>query len=611
MTAIAPPETLSPQQIESRRILKAAPVNLRRDLYQFIRFVQTSGITRSHRENLIPKTVARRLAKLLSYPEEAKMVEQEGCGYWSDFISRLALEMELVSFATKGVYQGYSSSEPVFPDNDISAEEKEWKAYLNKSACQKEKAILDGVLRIVRNEFFHEGTLVKLNVFDTWGCGIGPASRMQLPQIRRRLLELLSGLEAEKWHDMRDTVRWLQQLAPATILDPATRDPAQKPRPPLQDWEWANQGKTAERRTPPPALRYEDIYSNFRECDPKDLDHGYFPHNKARQLTSRSPEVFHHVEGRYFEWFLREVPYLAGFVELAYRNEDDSHGKDIVPPLEQLYAFRLTPRFFQVMNSDPVLDRVNLNVLPNYEIVIDAPSYPDRHLEVLSPYTVFLEEDGPIHRLRLDRKKVVETAAANPRAKPADQVLREFSGKPLPGNVASELESWTGHAEKLTIYEGMGLLELRGDEAHRRQILSDLGNLAQESAHGKWVVVSKPAQAFDILEGNSRVPIRIAHPELHFSSQAGTLGHCAAPAASAQRPVPARPRPVKASLHQEDLVGYRCSHPALLAALHEALQGETSLCMMAGEDLLIVSASTLPKLRAALRRLSDRFEVDG
>ena len=63
-------------------------------------------------------------------------------------------------------------------------------------------------------------------------------------------------------------------------------------------------------------------------------------------------------------------------------------------------------------------------------------------------------------------------------------------------------------------------------------------------------------------------------------------------------------------LESEDLVGLRASEPALLEALHEAFHPHAKFCLLAGADLLVLSSADLPRMRAALRRLSERFEVD-
>ncbi len=44
----------SEMDLKGAKIVPARPVNLRRDLYQFVAYVQSNGLTRTYRENSIP-----------------------------------------------------------------------------------------------------------------------------------------------------------------------------------------------------------------------------------------------------------------------------------------------------------------------------------------------------------------------------------------------------------------------------------------------------------------------------------------------------------------------------------------------------------------------------
>ena len=68
---------------------------------------------------MLSKADAKRLAKLLSDPQAAEEVEAHGISCWVDYIDDLALELGFVTYDTQGVYAGYTSSEPSFPDNYI------------------------------------------------------------------------------------------------------------------------------------------------------------------------------------------------------------------------------------------------------------------------------------------------------------------------------------------------------------------------------------------------------------------------------------------------------------------------------------------------------------
>jgi hypothetical protein len=622
MTAAAGPSRLAEPEVARLVRVPAGEVDLRRDLYQFIAYVRRQGLTRTVRENAIPKSAARALAKLLSREAEAAAVEQEGAGDWSDFVSWRALELGLVKFDTKGEYRGYSSTEPSFVDNQVHLVETAWLAYLAKTPCQKEWALLEKLLELPGNEFFSTPTLLASEGFSSWGCARGPASRMKLPKLRRTLLALLAGLEPGVWYEMSSFVDWLRETQPRLILDPATLEPDDESRRRLQQWEWEVQNRKHQAKylqakpgplPPKPELELEDLYSNFREYPASERYHD----GDGKRPEANTQAGYQRVEGRYLERFLSELPYVAGFVELAFRPPTDSHGLNVSPPFERLVAFRLTPRFFQVWNRTEELDRVSVRVLPNFEVLVEAPSYPERQLESLEPYTVLLQEDGPIHRLRLDRKKLVAHAALTG-TRPAAEVLTRLTGGPLPGNVASELASWSGHAEKLTFYEGLGLLELPADKSERELIRSSVAPWTVDEGPDGFLLLRKPDEVFPGLEQGGCVPVRVSHPAETFRSCPGRLGSSRAGSPAASRAgaakgkggLPGKLAPLRVTLELEDLAGYRCPELGLLEALHEALKDESTNLLLPKERLLLVSSSAMPKVRALLKRLSDRYTVE-
>ncbi|MBI4861138.1 MAG: hypothetical protein HY815_12905 [Candidatus Riflebacteria bacterium] len=611
---MSPPIELSrfPESELSRLdVLPAQPVDLRRDLHLFVEYVRERGLTRSFRDNSIPKTDARRLAKLLSYQDEATTVEQQGGGHWSDFVSRVALRLGLVKFDTKGQYMGESSREPSFPDNAIEVNEKAWGEYLAKTPLEKEHLILDSLIRHGENEFFVSATLLDGASFGHWGCATGPASRMKLPRIRRELLTLLSGLGPDIWYPMADLVALVRRTAPTLILDPTTREPNSESTRRLRDWEWQRKYHGSKKQGPRPEVTLEDLYTNFSEHDAKDR----WNSKKTIQITTAMPDAFERVEGRYLESFLGEIPYLTGFVSLAYRKESDRHGTQTSPPRDRLRAFRLTRRFFQMFRREPDFDRVKVTVLPNFEVVVEAVSYPDATVAGLRASCVLLQEDGPIHRFRLDRKRVMETVAAGGTADVAE-ALSAMTGAPLPQNVASELASWAGRGQTVTIYENLGLLEVRGDPAGRGPLLERIRKWVADDRIDRFALVREPDRVFGALDEAGLVPVSLSHPESTFSArETGAPGvplvvpAGAPPGKAKSAPEAAPPRRVR--LETLDLVGYRSPDASFLSALAQALEGEVTPLTLADDGkLLIVPAVALPKVRAALRRLSDRYHVE-
>jgi len=438
VTALTP---LPASALEGLELHPASAVDLRRDLYLFVDFVRREGLKRAHRSNGIPKGPALKLAKLLSWSGELDAIARDGEGDWSDYVSRVARDLGLVSFDVKGSYAGYSSHEPTFPDNHVTVDENHFTDWLASTPRKKERAILDALVETEPSEFFHWPQCFRWEPrFDTFGSATGPHARMQFPPVRKRLLELLAALPTGEWLPMEALIQHVKTTASAAILSPdLKRRPANKPTP------------GAHRPARQVGPEDDDLYQNFRENS--HMSYG------STAMTEATPNVYERVEGRYLQYFLQGVPYLCGFVDLALVKLGARSHTDPLP-LERVRAFRLTPRLAQVVRGDPSLDRVSVTVLADFSVLVEAPSWPDRELDQLNRYCVPVKEEWPTHALRIDRKRVLAWVAAQPEAPPIAPTLQALTGRALPGNVAAELDAWAGHAEKLTVLEGVTLVEL-------------------------------------------------------------------------------------------------------------------------------------------------------
>lgn len=584
MSAFTP---LAPSALKGLQLYTASVVDLRRDVYLFVDFVRREGLKRAHRTNEIPRASALKLAKLCARPGEDVGVEPEVEAEWADFVSRLARSLGLVDFDVEGVYAGYSSHEPSFPDNHVVVDAKRFEAWLASSPLEKERAIVDTLAATTDSEFFSHATLFGREPrFDWAGRATGPHARLDLPAVRRRLLALLAELPTGEWLRMEELIAHVKATARDAILSPTLK---RVPPRALDAWEKKRGVKTVE--------TFVDLYENFREDPDERWKQG------PRALTEQTPDVFERVEGRYLQYFLQEIPYLCGFVELALVKlpANAPPGK---PPRERVRAFKLTPRLAQVVRADPALDQVSVTVREDFEVIVEAPSWPDQELDQLRPFCVTLAEEPPIHRLRIDQKRAVAWAATRPEAHPIAPILFALTRGALPESVAAAVDAWSGHAHKLTVLEDVTLIELLGPDADA--VRAELGALALPDAPSGFAVTRDPKRAVAVLEEKLRVPVVVTHEATGFVAGPGKL--CAPKRAPRAAAAPAKRR---ASFAVEDLVGCRSDDAKLLKALHEALtEAKIDARFVAGEGLLLVRAAELPQVRAALRKLGDRFEVD-
>src|SRR3954470_8404055 len=146
--------------------------DLRRDLHVFVDYVRAREVKRAHRGNVLGKADAKRLAKLLSDPDAAREVDEEGSSAWIDFVDDVALQLGFIHYDTKGQYAGYSSQEPSFPDNYIEFRAKPYEQFLAATAAKQESTLLELLLREGQGsarEFYRRGVLGRLEGFNHWG----------------------------------------------------------------------------------------------------------------------------------------------------------------------------------------------------------------------------------------------------------------------------------------------------------------------------------------------------------------------------------------------------------------------------------------------------------
>lgn len=536
------------------------PADIRRDLHAFVQYARSCEIKRSHRGNGIPLSHRQRLAKLI--PDSATPTKRREEDYpWIDFLDHLSLALQFVTYDTEGEYQGYSSSEPSFPDNYIEVNEKAYQAFLSLSPQAQEEGILAAQVqqhKDSRNEFFEPGPLSRLDRFDMFGCATGVMPTLKFSSIRRHLLELLAQCPGGAWLSTLSFIEHLRAHEPYFLIP-------QKPPAGLHTYERA---------------RYHNFYEHKKE-----------EYRGEKPISDTDPRGFFKVEGRYMERFLEGIPLNQGYIELAYARQETD---DIVPSFGCLKAFRLTDRFFRVMRRE--VGAPKITVLPNFEVHINSLLYPASVLAKLVPFSEIVTQDVATI-LRLTRPKVASYMAKEAGADVVAE-LREVSGAPLPPNVEQELVAWAGHSENFTLYEGFGLLE--GDHS-----LPGVGAFVVEEISNSLAVVRLPDDLYALLERGEHVPIQVEH-------KPGALA--AAPEKTpslfvAKRAAPA-PAPRKLTVRRHVEITLRFPDAETHAAFAKALLDAKHVVATDFAALTIRYPKSLePQIQETLKALSQRFPI--
>jgi len=443
------------------------PGDLRRDLHVFVRYVREREVKRSHRQNTLSKADAGRLAKLMSDPLGPDQVKEQDHSTWLEYVDELCLKMGFITYDTKGVYQGYTSYEPSYPDNYIQYRPDAYTKFLDLSLQEQEQRILDTLIESYgygSNEFFPRSPLGILDSFDSHGCAVGVLPGLDFARTRGFLLQLLQGCNSGVWYDTGSLIRHLKARHPFFLI----------PKKPKIERRDTGQGR----------------YGNFCE-------HRGERWSSRTEIAEDAPDAFERVEGRFVERFLEGIPLTLGYVDVAYGEAKET---TLFPALGRLRAFRIRPQFLRFMQGEIPPPRVTIQ--PNFEIHVESGAYAARLLDTLAPLANLVAEDT-VTILKLQKKRVAARLVEDP-GLDVVALLQGLSQKPLPPNVVTELEEWTGHSEVFTLYKGFGLLE------------GDVGMPAVDEATVERIspalrIVSRPRDLFEHLEQAERVPLFVRH----------------------------------------------------------------------------------------------------
>ncbi len=457
---------------------------LRRDIYRFMEFIFGNDLKRTHRENKIPKGAAKKLAKILSYKPEPEYVEEYGCGYWSDIVSNIARCMKLVTFDTKGEYMGYTSSEPSYPENYIESSLDSWRHYLDMTSLDKEWAIWKGLNKLTENEFHHYPTIITDQTrFDTQGSARNAASGMDLPSVRGRLLEILSHLEPNVWYSLPDMVAYLKKNHFDLIINHKKRDQFTK----------------------------DNIYSCFLEYP---VENNKINWNGKREILEGETDAFERVEGRYLAFFLEEIPFMMGFVDIAI---DDKMPLSVSPlPYDVLRAFSLTPKFFSVYGRAPSYNQAKVTVQPNHEVVVQYSGYAEEQLAFFKDYGSLIKDDQTLI-FRLEKKMIADSVAAGKDISEMIKRLQAISSAPIPQNILIEMEHWGSHGDKITLYKGYSLLEIEpGKLKEQPDLKGRLTGQIEREVTPSVFLIKDGRQTFQYLEEHGYLPREFNHTKAPF-----------------------------------------------------------------------------------------------
>jgi len=448
--------------------------DIRRDLHVFVGYVRDRVVKRAHRDNMLSKADTRRLAKLCSDPEAEAEVKADGYSGWVDFVDTFAHRLGLVHYDTEGVYAGYTSYAPSFPDNFIEFDAKAYRKLLSMTIARQENHLLDSLLTGDQggdSEFYGRSTLGRLDGFNIRGSATGVMPTLDFTAVRRFLLDLLVRCPVGEWLNVASFVEYLKKNHRYFLI----------PKKPQIKNKWDRKGGR---------------YANFHESK----DHW----GHEIDISEKDPDAFERVEGRYVERFLEGIPNLLGYVDVAYAKR---RPKGVYPSLGYLKAFRVSERLQRAL--DGKIAEPSVRVTPSFDVYVQSEAYPARLMQDLVPVCDLVSEDTTLV-FRLDRRKVAAACAADSTLD-VTGLLESLSDEPLPANVRRELSDWSAHSDKFVLYTGCSLLETKNK-------MSGIERFRVENIAPGIDVVRSPTALYNELEKQQLAPLRIKHGDKSFAA---------------------------------------------------------------------------------------------
>ena len=440
--------------------------DLRHDLHAYVEYVQDRDVKRLHRSNELNRSDSKRLAKHMSNSYAIEEVETKGYSDWVNYVDELALVFKFTDYDTEGIYAGYTSSEPSFPDNYIKVNTKRYEEFIDLPLIEQEKKFLDLLVNNYLdgdNEFYNTSVLGRLSGFSSRGSATGIMPGLDFARVRRFLIGVLQSCTPGVWYTTSSLIRYLKEHHPFFLIP-------EKPR--YRYKQDAEKGR----------------YGNFHEGERWDTE---------IKISESDADAFERVEGRYVERFLEGLPLILGYIEVAYSRTEY---KGYLPEMNQLQAFRVNDTFLHVMSGETIEPRVT--VQPNFEVRVESELYPVRILAQLTKLADVVAKDRT-SILKLRKKKVL-TQLSEREDLDVIKLLENMSGQKLPQNVRIELEEWIGASEAFTLYENVVFFE--GDKD-----LPDIDRFTIECISPTMRIVHSPDKLFTHLEQKELIPLRIKH----------------------------------------------------------------------------------------------------
>ena len=411
---------------ENSEIKSFANVSIRRDIYEFIKFIKDKPINLTKRDNQIPLPISRKLSQRMSFREDISKLERWEEPRWLSFIYKLCKGLNLVNKDVDEWVDNITGHyfrknyRPSYPEFDIHLMESNWKKYLETTPVEKERKILNTLCAGTASEFYYQPVYESDRDsdlrFSAFGCGANAQKHVKYPSLRKGLFKITGSIEEGKWYKFNSLLKYIKENYPNLILDHKKRD--------------------------------SNIRENFYDS--------FYEGRQEQEINEKDTDAFERVEGRYLAYFLETIPFMTNIVELAYSKPSSK----ILPPRGHVTHFRLTPHGKEILSDSFKLDTPSrIKILPTFEIFIPLEEFEERTLSRLENYAKLLSKDKVYH-FKIDKKLVLSELEKGDEIDDIIKFFENLAHGELPQNITYELASYGTHSEKIVRLSGISILEL-------------------------------------------------------------------------------------------------------------------------------------------------------
>ncbi len=548
------------------------------DLHQYLLYMQTHEVKRKTRSNDLPNPDIRRLLKTFSNPKPLldEFKTHKSCD-WLDFIDTLARSLELVDFDVEGEYRGYSSQYRTFTDNYISINQERVKSFNSAPPLEQMTQILNDLINrehmgydnpFLINEFLNGSILGRLDPFSSWGISTGLLPRLNMPNARLLLIKLLKDCKPGVWYSVKDLIAHLKDNYP-NFLFPSEPSPDR----------W---GEIPER------------YQGFSE-GPRSYQ------RDTNYISADDPQAFERVEGRFVERFLEGIPFLAGGVNLAY--DPSNLDEEIFPSINYLTAFQVRSWLTRLLNHEAL--PVKVNVLPNFEILLESEHYHHQLVQQISafshPIKQSLGETGAcLFTFSLSKETVAEALVKEPDLDVL-ALLEGISSTPIPANVAVEINEARHHADVFTLYSHYSLIEAD-------HFPPEIETFTTVEISPQMKLVEHPREVFMLLEALERVPVWVQHKDDQFAPLPEEARSRFPKVQRSQPSEPPAPEPI--TIEKQITITLRFPSEAVFATFKQALlERRIPITIEEGTLSLIMPERYQDEIDTIVQQIAETYQI--